>query len=46
MGQRAQDLFHQRKIRVVVGAPAEEPAQLVKRHLEGTLETGGNICDH
>lgn len=46
MGRHAMDLFEQRKIGVLVGAPVEEPEQLVKRHLEGTLKTDGNICDH
>lgn len=46
MGGRAQDLFSQQGIRVVVGAPREDPALIVERYLAGTLETGGNICDH
>jgi len=46
MGQRAQHLFAQNGITVIVGAPASEPEQLVSSHLSGTLETGGNICDH
>ena len=46
MGQRAQQLFAQNVITVAVGAPTEEPAQLVSGHLNGTLETGGNLCDH
>ena len=46
MGQRAQQLFVQNQIEVVVGAPAEAPEDLVSAHLNGTLETSGNICDH
>ena len=46
MGMRAQQLFAQNDIRVVVGAPGEEPEQLVSAYLSGTLETGDNICDH
>jgi len=46
MGQRAQRLFADQHIRVVVGAPAEPPEALVKLFLQGNLETGDNICDH
>ncbi len=46
MGQRAQQLFAERGIEVVTGAPSEEPEQLVKEFLAGTLETGTNTCDH
>ncbi len=46
MGQRAQQLFAENEIRVVVGASADTPETLVKAYLDGTLETGDNICDH
>lgn len=46
MGQRAQDLFAQRGIRVVVGAPAETPERVVSEYLAGTLQRGENVCDH
>ena len=46
MGQRAQQLFAQNKIEVVVGAPAEEPENLVLAYLSKTLQTGKNVCDH
>ena len=46
MGSRAQDLFSQSGIRVIVGAPANEPEALVVSYLKGTLETGTNVCDH
>jgi len=46
MGMRAQQLFAQSGISVVVGAPAEEPEQIVAAYLSGTLETGDNVCDH
>ena len=46
MGQRAQDLFTGQGIRVMVGAPAETPEQLVQSYLAGALETGTNACDH
>lgn len=46
MGQRAQQLFGQSGIKVVVGAPSETPETLVSAHLQGTLQCGGNTCDH
>ncbi|MCL6610698.1 MAG: NifB/NifX family molybdenum-iron cluster-binding protein [Peptococcaceae bacterium] len=48
MGARAQDLFRQRGINVVVGASPESgtPENIVKSYLAGTLATGQNICDH
>ena len=46
MGQRAQGLFAEQGIEVVIGAPAESPERLVADYLAGTLEAGENICDH
>lgn len=46
MGQRAQGLFAESGIKVVVGAPAEAPEALVHAYLDGTLKTGDNVCDH
>jgi predicted Fe-Mo cluster-binding NifX family protein len=46
MGARAKDLFTERKIVVVVGAPADTPEALVRAYLSGTLKTGENVCDH
>ncbi len=46
MGLRAQQLFAQNNITVVVGAPADTPEQLAKAYLSGTLKTGENVCDH
>jgi len=46
MGQRAQQLFAQNGITVVVGAPADTPGQLASAYLNGTLQAGVNICDH
>ncbi len=46
MGSRAQGLFEQSGIRVAIGAPSEEPEKVVQAYLDGTLQTGGNICDH
>jgi predicted Fe-Mo cluster-binding NifX family protein/cellulose biosynthesis protein BcsQ len=46
MGQRAQQLFAQNNIKVVVGASDQTPEELVSAFLDNTLETGNNICDH
>jgi len=46
MGQRAQQLFTENDIDVVVGAPSEAPEALVEAYLNGTLQIGDNICDH
>ena len=46
MGQRAQQLFAENGIKVVVGAPSDTPEQLVTAYVGGTLQAGANICDH
>ena len=46
MGGRAQGLFAQNGIQVVIGAPSEEPEAIAEAYLNGSLETGENICDH
>lgn len=46
MGPRALELFAQKGIDVVIGAPEETPEALVTAHLAGTLQTSANSCDH
>jgi predicted Fe-Mo cluster-binding NifX family protein len=46
MGQRAQDLFTNHGIRVLVGVPVDTPEELVQAYLAGTLQPGANVCDH
>jgi len=46
MGQRAQQLFAQSGITVVVGASVDTPDKIVSAYLDGALQTGDNICDH
>jgi len=46
MGQRAQQLFAQNDIKVIIGASDGSPEELVSAYLENKLETGDNICDH
>jgi len=46
MGQRAQQLFAQQGIQVIVGAPSETPERIIADYFAGTLQTGDNLCDH
>ena len=46
MGSRAQSLFVENGIQVVIGAAAGTPEEVVNAYLNGTLQTGANICDH
>ena len=46
MGSRAQDLFRQNRIEVIIGAKEGDPEKAVLECLNGTLATGDNICDH
>ncbi|MBW1695843.1 MAG: P-loop NTPase [Deltaproteobacteria bacterium] len=46
MGSRAQQLFEEKGIEVITGAPIDEPESLVHQYLEGRLITGANVCDH
>ena len=46
MGARALELFAQNNIKVIVGASALAPEELVQQYLDKSLQTGGNVCDH
>ncbi len=46
MGSRAKELFAQKGINVIIGAPARESEEIVKEYLENRLVTGSNSCDH
>jgi predicted Fe-Mo cluster-binding NifX family protein len=46
MGQRAHTLFAEQSIKVIIGAPAKTPEELVADYLAGTLTLSENICDH
>ncbi len=46
MGQRAQQMFMAQGIKVLVGASSEAPERIVAEYLAGTLQVGGNVCDH
>ena len=46
MGSRAQSLFRENRIQVVIGALEEDPEKAVLDCISGVLVTGDNICDH
>jgi len=46
MGNRAQQLFAEAGVKVVVGAPSVDPESVVMDYLSGKLVTGANVCDH
>jgi predicted Fe-Mo cluster-binding NifX family protein len=46
MGSRAQMLFKENDIDVLVGAPIMEPEKIVKQYIAGELVLAGNVCDH
>lgn len=46
MGERAQSMFVQQGIRVLVGAEAAPLEHIVTQYLDGTLQLGSNSCDH
>ena len=46
MGQRAQQLFSEKGIRVVYGVRSDTPETIVKAVLDGTVVSGENLCDH
>jgi ATP-binding protein involved in chromosome partitioning len=46
IGSRAQSLFRQNRIEVVIGALESDPEKAVLSYLDGNLGTGDNICDH
>ena len=46
MGGRAQGIFAEQGIEVIVGAPAQSPESLARSYLDGSLSSGENLCDH
>jgi len=46
MGSRAQGIFRQNRIEVVIGTLEDDPEKAVLDYLSGTLATGDNLCDH
>lgn len=46
MGARAQQLFAENQIEVIVGVSSDKPVTVVERYLAGRLVSGPNVCDH
>lgn len=46
MGSRAQTLFQENHISVITGVMETDPEKAVLNYLNGSLATGGNVCDH
>ena len=46
MGSRAQSLFQQHRIGVIIGTMESDPEKAVLSYINGQLATGDNICDH
>jgi predicted Fe-Mo cluster-binding NifX family protein len=46
MGSRAQNLFAQNNIEVIIGLHSENLQGLVEEYVTGSLESGENLCDH
>jgi ATP-binding protein involved in chromosome partitioning len=46
MGSRAQSLFQQNHIGVIVGTMENDPEKAVLSYLNNELAVGNNICDH
>ena len=46
MGMNAQNLFNNQGVKVIVGAPEDNPEKVVLDYLNGKLATGDNVCDH
>lgn len=46
MGQKAQQLFAAKNVKVITGALGEFPREVVESYLNGSLVTGTNTCDH
>ena len=46
MGSRAQALFRENRIDVIIGVMESNPEAAVLKYLNGSLTTGDNVCDH
>lgn len=46
MGSRAQSLFRENHIEVVINALQDDPEKAVLDYIEGTLAVGDDVCDH
>ena len=46
IGARAQSIFHENNIDVIVGVVESDPEKAVLDYLKGSLAIGDNVCDH
>ncbi len=46
MGSRAQGLFNENNITVIIGAGPDDPHIIISKYLKGNLVTGANVFDH
>jgi predicted Fe-Mo cluster-binding NifX family protein len=46
MGSRAQAIFNENRIEVVIGVLGDDPEKAVLDYIKGEIATGDNICDH
>ena len=46
MGIKAQNLFAENSIEVIVGVPDITLPELVHKYIAGELKSGSNLCDH
>ena len=46
MGSRAQELFRQNRIEVIINVMEDDPEKVVLDYIRGALEVGNDICDH
>ena len=46
MGSRAQSLFQQNCIGVIINVVETDPEKVVLDYIGGTLEVGDDVCDH
>lgn len=46
MGSRAQNLFAQNHIKVIINVLESDPEKAVRDYMAGTLSVGDDVCDH
>ena len=46
IGSRAQAIFTENNIKVITNVLSEDPEKAVLDHINGTLTTGNDMCDH
>jgi len=46
MGSRAQGLFRQNRIEVIINVVESDPEKVVLDYIGGTLAIGDDVCDH